>query len=234
MLVRAVGFRYADIVKFLSLQQEIDLPRSLGEKITRLIDYLRASRCLLILDNAESILQSGCCTGNYREEYSGYGELFRRVGESQHQSCLILTSREQFKEVRRLAGETLPVRVWQLKGLEKATEILTARGISGSQEDIEELVKRYHGNPLALQIVPETIIKLFHGDIKAFLNTGITVFDDIHDLLTQQFERLSELEKGLMYWLAINRKAVSENELSEDVLGLSPRQNVVIVIGYGR
>ena len=214
----------ADIVKFLSLQQKIDLPDTLGEKITRLIDYLRASRCLLILDNAESILQSGCSTGNYREEYSGYGELFRRVGESQHQSCLILTSREQFKEVRRLAGESLPVRVWELKGLEKATEILTARGISGSQEDIEELVKRYHGNALALQIVPATIIKLFNGDIKAFLNTGITVFDDIHDLLTQQFERLSELEKDLMYWLAINRKAVSETELSEDVLGLSQRQ----------
>ncbi|MDJ0696226.1 WD40 repeat domain-containing protein [Mastigocoleus sp. MO_188.B34] len=214
----------ADIVKFLSQQREIDLPESLGEKITRLIHYLRTSRCLLILDNGESILQSGSSTGNYREGYGGYGELFRRIGESQHQSCLILTSREQFKEVRRLAGESLPVRVWELKGLEKATEILTARGISGSPKDIEELIDRYQGNPLALQIVPATIDKLFNGDVKAFLASGITVFEDIYDLLTQQFERLSELEKSLMYWLAINRKAVWETELAEDVLGLSLRQ----------
>ncbi|MEC4887786.1 MAG: NB-ARC domain-containing protein [Scytonema sp. PMC 1070.18] len=214
----------ADVVKFLSQQREIDLPETLREKITRLIGYLRASRCLLILDNAESILQSGSSTLSYREEYSGYGELFRRVGESQHQSCLLLTSREEFKEVRRLAGETLPVRVWELEGLESATEILADRDISGSPEDIEELIKRYHGNALALQIVPATIKKLFNGDIKAFLATGITVFDDIRDLLTQQFERLSELEKCLMYWLAINRKAVSGDELALDVLGLLPSQ----------
>ncbi|MBD2169411.1 hypothetical protein H6G04_34175 [Calothrix membranacea FACHB-236] len=214
----------ADVVKFLSCHEKINLPESLGEKITQLIDCLRASRCLLILDNGESILQSGSSTGNYREGYSGYGELFRRIGESQHQSCLLLTSREQFKEVRRLAGETLPVRVWELEGLESATEILTAKGISGSAEEIKDLIKHYHGNPLALEIVPETIQKLFNGNIRAFLNSGITVFDGIDDLLTQQFQRLSQPEKSLMYWLAINRQPVLESNLIEDVLGLSSKE----------
>ncbi|MGF1675567.1 MAG: NB-ARC domain-containing protein, partial [Rivularia sp. (in: cyanobacteria)] len=213
----------ADVVKFLSQQQEVDLPESLGEKITRLIHYLNTSRCLLILDNGESILQGGASTGCYLQGYAGYGELFRNVGESQHQSCLVLTSREQFPEVRRLAGESLPVRVWELAGLESGTEILTARGISGSAEDIKDLVKHYHGNPLALQIVPATINKLFNGDIRAFLNSGITVFDDIDDLLTQQFQRLSKPEQSLMYWLAIHRQPVSESDLIEDVLGLSPK-----------
>ncbi|MBD2299069.1 NB-ARC domain-containing protein [Nostoc sp. FACHB-190] len=215
----------ADVVKFLSQQQEIDLPESLGDKITRLINYLSTSRCLLILDNAESILQSGSSMGNYREGYSGYGELFRRIGESQHQSCLLLTSREQFKEVRRLAGETLPVRFLELAGLSvEAREILTVRGLNGFHSEIEQLINHYHGNALALQIVPEIIKKLFHGNIAAFLKSGTTIFDDIYDLLTQQFERLSETEKCLMYWLAINREAVLETTLTEDVLDLSPRQ----------
>jgi hypothetical protein len=86
----------ADVVRFLSQQQEIDLPESLGDKITRLIHYLNTSRCLLILDNGESILQGGASTGCYRQGYEGYGELFRNVGESQHQSCLLLTSREMW------------------------------------------------------------------------------------------------------------------------------------------
>lgn len=213
-----------DVVWFFSQQQEINLPESLGEKITRVIHYLQTSRCLLILDNGESILQSGSSTGCYREGYEGYGELFRRVGESQHQSCLILTSREQFNEVRWLASETSPVRVWELEGLQSATEILTTRGISGSPYDIEELISIYHGNPLALQIVPATIKKRFNGSIRAFLNSGTIIFHDIDDLLTQQFQRLSQPEQSLMYWLAINRQPVRESHLVEDVLGLSRRQ----------
>jgi predicted transcriptional regulator len=137
---------------------------------------------------------------------------------------LILTSREQFKEVRRLAGESLPVRVWELAGLSvEASEILTVRGLKGSDSEIEQLINHYHGNALALQIVPETIKKLFNGNIAAFLNSGTTIFNDIHDLLTQQFERLSEPEKYLMYWLVNNRKPVSETQL-KDVLNLPQRQ----------
>jgi hypothetical protein len=77
---------------------------------------------------------------------------------------------------------------------------------------------------LALQIVPATIKKLFNGNIRAFLNSGTTVFDDIDDLLTQQFQRLSKPEQSLMYWLAIHRQPVSESDLIEDVLGLSPKE----------
>jgi len=34
-------------------------------------------------------------------------------------------------------------------------------------------------------------------------------FGDIRELLEQQFERLSDQEKEIMYWLAINREPVS-------------------------
>ncbi|WP_414622668.1 NB-ARC domain-containing protein [Calothrix sp. CCY 0018] len=214
----------ADVIRCISQQQEIDLPESLEEKIKLLINYFSNSRCLLILDNAESILQSGSTRSCYLPGYEGYGELFRRVGESLHQSCLLLTSREQFPEVERLAGETLPVRVWELQGLNSATEILTAKGISGSPEEIKDLVKHYHGNPLALEIVPATIKNLFHGNIRSFLNSGITVFDKIDDLLTQQFQRLSPPEQSLMYWLAIHRQPVWESDLAESVLGLSAKE----------
>lgn len=52
-----------DLIKFLSNQQEITLPETVGEKIMRLIHHLRSSRCLVVLDNAESILQSGIRAG---------------------------------------------------------------------------------------------------------------------------------------------------------------------------
>jgi hypothetical protein len=74
----------AEIVLFLSQGQELNLPeRNLDAQISRLMEYLRSSRCLLILDNFESILQSGKKAGRYREgmdndrrttpEYGSYG-----------------------------------------------------------------------------------------------------------------------------------------------------------------
>ncbi|NEQ35148.1 MAG: NACHT domain-containing protein [Okeania sp. SIO3I5] len=84
-----------DSIKFFSNQQETTLPETLEEKITRLINYFESSRCLLILDNAESILQSGNQTGKYREGYQGYGNLLKRIAESSHQSCLLITTREK-------------------------------------------------------------------------------------------------------------------------------------------
>ncbi len=47
----------------------------------------------MILDNAESILEIGNKTGEYREGYKDYGSLLKRIAESSHQSCLLITSR---------------------------------------------------------------------------------------------------------------------------------------------
>ncbi|GGA34385.1 NB-ARC domain-containing protein [Okeania sp. KiyG1] len=88
-----------DSIKFFSQQQETTLPSTLDEKITKLINYFAFSRCLLILDNAESILHSGCHIGKYREGYESYGYLFQRIAQSSHQSCLLITSRENQKQL---------------------------------------------------------------------------------------------------------------------------------------
>ncbi|WP_225226248.1 NB-ARC domain-containing protein [Komarekiella delphini-convector] len=106
------------LIQVISQHQEGDLPESVSDKIFRLLTHLQKHRCLLILDNAEIILTSSeGRTGQYRSGYKGYGELFRRIGEFRHQSCLVLTSREKPKEVAVLEGETLPVRTMQLSGL---------------------------------------------------------------------------------------------------------------------
>ena len=49
----------AELSQFLSEQRQNDLPAHLDGRILHLIECLRTSRCLLVLDNAESILQSG-------------------------------------------------------------------------------------------------------------------------------------------------------------------------------
>jgi WD40 repeat protein/transcriptional regulator with XRE-family HTH domain len=217
------------LIQFLSDEQEIEvsLPEGVGERISRLIDYLRQHRCLLILDNIESILQSGSRAGLYREDYEGYGDLLKRVGEVTHQSCLLLTGREKPKEVASLEGETLCVRSFLLDGLQAADgqEILKVKGVSASESESSQLVERYAGNALALKVVATTIQDVFSGDISKFLQQETTVFGDIYELLEQQFSRLSNLEKDAMYWLAINREPVSLLEIREDIVSqISPQK----------
>jgi WD40 repeat protein/transcriptional regulator with XRE-family HTH domain len=210
------------LIQFLSDEQETEasLPQSLGDKISRLIDYLRQQRCLLILDNIESILRGGSRAGLYRSGYEGYGDLLKRVGEVTHQSCLLLTSREKPKELASLEGETLCVRSFILGGLQATAgqEILKTKGIYASDFESSKLVERYAGNALALKVVAITIQDLFDGSLTEFLQQETTVFGDIYELLEQQFLRLSNLEKDVMYWLAINREPVSLSEIRADII----------------
>ncbi|MBW4619888.1 MAG: hypothetical protein KME17_11110 [Cyanosarcina radialis HA8281-LM2] len=228
-----------DLLQFISNQQdtEANLPPDLEGKIGHLLGYLRSQRCLIILDNAETIMQggdslSGNRVGQYRAGYEGYGQLFQRLGELRHQSCLLLTSREKPKEISLLEGDTLPVRSLQLKGLkvEAGKEVFQLKGeFSASEAEWQSIVEHYAGNPLALKIVASAIHELLNSDIAAFLNfldRGILVFDDIRDLLKRHFERLSKLEKEVMYWLAIERESVSIADLRENLLSLDSQQNL--------
>lgn len=224
----------ANLIQSLSNGQETVLPQTLEERISCLVKYLRASRCLLILDNAESILQKGDFAGNYRDGYEGYSDLLERIGlgsmgEEPHRSCLILTSREKPKDITELEGTNLPIRSLQLTGLknEEAKEILSAKNLSGSEGDYQKLVNRYIGNPLALKIVSTTIQELFGGDIANFLVQSTIVFGGIRNLLKGQFERLSGLEEKVMYWLAINRDWVSLSELWGDIVPPIPQMELL-------
>jgi len=99
----------SDLILFVSNQQAGEKPGSIDEQISLLIKYFASSRCLLVLDNAETILQSGERGGNYRQGYEGYGQLIRRIADERHQSCLILTSRERPVGLSAREGDILPV-----------------------------------------------------------------------------------------------------------------------------
>jgi WD40 repeat protein len=208
----------AEVIALISNQQEIELVVVPDLHISRLLHYLREHRCLLILDNVESILLSGS-PRNYLSGYEGYGELFRQVAEFAHQSCLLLTSREQIAEVASFAGDRLPVRVLQLGGLSISAgmAILDDKGLPLTIENGQELVDLYAGNPLALKIVSTSILELFDGRVTEFLGQGAAVFNGIRLLLEQQFDRLSAVEQQIMFWLAIDREWVSVKELQADL-----------------
>jgi WD40 repeat protein len=209
-------------ILFLSDQLHTAFPAEEDSQIALLIEYFRARRCLLVLDNVESILQGGSRVGYYREGYEGYGKLLQRIGESRHQSCLLITSREKPQEVALLEGEAVAVRSVQLAGLPPVDgqNILKDKGLQGTEDHWEALINHYEGNPLALKLVGQVIREVFGGEITAFLTDGELFFRDIRDVLEQQMERLSGAEEEIVYWLAIEREAITLDDLQEDIVHL--------------
>ncbi|MDX2257016.1 MAG: NB-ARC domain-containing protein [Pseudanabaenaceae cyanobacterium bins.39] len=184
--------------------------------ISELMDILRQKRCLIVLDDFEATLQDGELVGAYRQGCEGYAEFLKRVGSERHQSLVILIGREQPQEISMHQGEDQPIRYYKVHGLQRlgAYELLKSRGFQGSENGLEALVQQYRGNPSALRIVAGTIQELFNGNVSEFLKqTALALGDVLRTLLFQQFERLSQLEKEILYWLAIKHRPVSLNTL---------------------
>ncbi|MGG6242880.1 hypothetical protein ACQ4N7_30165, partial [Nodosilinea sp. AN01ver1] len=219
----------SDLIQVLSGQQESPSTLAVAPLLARLMHYLRQQRCLLVLDNGETLLQEGRLTGAYREGYEAYGELLRQVGELPHQSCVVLTSREKPAILADMEGATLPVRSLPLPGLPPADtdQIFDAIGLSRSPQGRHRLIDSYSGNPLALKIVATSIRELFGGDVDAFVQEETTVFNGIRRLLDQQYQRLVPLEQQIMAWLAIDRDWVTIAELQADIVPAIPKQRLL-------
>ncbi|HEY9817911.1 MAG TPA: hypothetical protein V6D20_19210 [Candidatus Obscuribacterales bacterium] len=208
----------ADLIDLLSEHQETKGDRS------RLVHWLRERRCLIVLDNLETILQSGDHAGYYREGYEDYGELIRLLGETPHQSCLLLTSREKPAEIAALEGLDGSTRTLQLSGsVATAIALMQEKGLQGTAEQQRALCDRYSYNPLALKIVATTIQDLFDSDIGAFLAEDVVIFNSVRRLLEEQCQRLSALEQAIMTWLVINRNWTAIAELATDLVPPVPK-----------
>ena len=208
------------VIHFLSHQRETPDTNDTNALISRLMEYLQRYRCLLVLDNFESVLKDEAQAGAYRKDYEGYGSLLRRAGEVVHRSCVIITSREMPEEVATLEGDILPVRALQLTGLDEsaAERVLEAKGIKAMATDLHRLVDWYRGNPLALKIAATSIKDLYSGSIDRFLEQKTIIFSGIGNLIEQQYQRLTAYEKQIMLWLAINREPVQPSELRSDIV----------------
>ncbi|MEZ4735683.1 MAG: BTAD domain-containing putative transcriptional regulator [Caldilineaceae bacterium] len=199
-------------------QQLTTWPGTVDEQIDRLFTHLRRMRCLLVLDNWESLLQAGDTAGGYLPGYENYGLLLQRMSEGQHQSSLLLTSREANLAMARLGRDTPAVRTLALSGMPVATgiELLQATGLKRYDDALVALVQRYSGNPLALKLVAETVQTYYQGDSAAFLQTESALFDDIQQVLDQQVTRTSPLEWAILRWLAIERTPVTARRLQQN------------------
>jgi len=187
-----------------------------------LLALLGETRCLLVLDNVETVLQPGRSAGEYRPGYERYGTLLRQVAEAPHRSCVVITSREEPPELGPLREEHGPVRIYALTGLrvEDGRALLSDKQLDGDEAAWQALVGHCGGNGLALRVVGETTRELFGGSIADFLEfatgtAGMTVAG-VRQLLRDQIQRLSDPEQEVLRRMAVEREPVGLMELAAD------------------
>ena len=238
----------ASLLNFFLEQPEISLPSSeatdtADAQLRQLINCMRAHRCLILLDNVESLFEEKTASeplqhsaGTYREGYEGYGHLFKTIGETTHNSCLLMTTRELPKDITIQSGDALPVRCFQLSGLPETDgqDLLQALGeFEGSVDEWKRLIRAYSGNPLALKMIAAAVRDYFDGSLSDFLvavQQDSLILGDVKQLLVRQIDRLTPLEKEVMYWLAINREPVAWQTLQSDIVKTVPLNELLQAI----
>lgn len=217
---------------FVFQKNVIGLPTEKEKRISLLLTSLREQPCLLILDNFEALFSTTLGAQRYREGYEEYGRLLQLLGETDHGSCLLVTSREKPGEIARLESKYTAIRSLHLRGLGQAAinKLFQMLTISGDTTARKNLAHLYAGNPLALKLVAGPIRDFFGGNITSFLQEREIVFGEITTLLEEQFEPLSEAEREIMYWLSIEREAVSLQELRTRIIRLDVRERLLEIV----
>jgi len=198
-------------------QTEDRLPSTLGEKLSILLSNLQKKRCLIVLDDVQTLLSEKQLAGNYCSEYKSYKKFFKLIGETVHKSCLIINSWESPQEIITLAGKNLPVRLFPLKCLGlTASEILRENKLLDESE-WEKLINIYQGNPLWLKIAAQTIQEIFSGRVGEFFKyEQLYISEELAIILEKHWQRLSEIEQKVLIWLSQKNEPVSIPQLLID------------------
>ena len=215
------------LAQLLQSPPELNIHADASGQISRILDYLREYRCLVVLDQVDTLFETKQVVGHYRQGYASYSDLFKRLGEEQHRSCFILTSLVKLPEIEALQdrdqssrsvptqSETVavPVRTWELKSLPEAAALkIIEKYIKISNHDAKAwsaLIQQYRGNPLSLKLATSYIDEYLGGDVTAFLNQETLVFGDIYTLIEQQIQHLSAPELDIIKILSVHPSGLS-------------------------
>ena len=188
--------------------------------LPKLMEQMRSHSCLIMLDGIETMLKTQELSGQYRADYEDYANFCQLIGESSHQSCVIITSLENFGRIMLANNDNSAIKSLKLSGLstsEAQTLFTRELGASNISNSSQHLIEYYQGNPAILSFAAQMIHQLFNGNIQEFVEQRSLVFGEINHLLNRSFERLSTLEVEILYWLASESQPISLSEIQNDV-----------------
>ena len=205
---------YLKIIKQHSEEKNYSEPLELSFLLSEFIDCLKQQKVLLILDGLQSILEVNRTHFSYKKEFDDYGQFLRSIISTNHQSLLIASSRIKPKFLEYYASSQ--VRFLDLQGFNKQTTKIFLSLESNSSLEEQKLLSlsaTLQNNPQLLKIV-ENHLDIFSEDNTEQVLQDLSLLEAISNLLEQELSYLSDLDKEIIYWLAISCSPISLKELS--------------------
>ena len=192
-------------------------PRSAEAHIDDVVNALRQKRAVIVLDNLESIMQSGDGTGELIEDFLPLRRFLNRFADTASASAVLLTTREKPTCIEDL--ETAKPNVChsvRLTGLSlpAVAALVKRHGLTyRTDESLQKFAAHHGGSPYAISICAFTIQNDFGGSIDEYIHSDHPLPSRLMNLLDTQVERLSELQRMLLFRLAVERVPVSAEHL---------------------
>jgi AAA ATPase domain len=229
-----VEFIDRNLIASLKIEALPEAPLDLEARLSLLLEYFREHRCLIILDDLDRLFSSDTLAGNYMEEYREYRELFRRIWETNHQSCVLLLSREEPSEIAAIARKNSLIHTLQLDGVGAGgREIFRANGLR-DEEQWDDVIEYLGGNPAYLESVSIAINQLVGGSVGEFCKyEELFLSEDVKSRLTHQFNRFSDSERAVIRSLAIETMPVTISTFIS-LLNISPADIGNAIVSLGR
>ena len=169
---------------------------------------------LIIIDDVNYIFSKHQVSGKYQQGYEEYGNLFKLLSTTKHQSCVIINSSEEIRELSKPQNDHSHVVTLELLGLDDdGVNILKKFGLK-NEENYQKLLNIYERNPQYLQIIGYLIQELFAGDTNKFLQLAQPFLDiELTAFLEQSLDILPPSEVELLHFLASQKGSVLLSEL---------------------
>ncbi len=185
--------------------------------INDLLNCLHQRRCLLVVDNLETLLDE-----SRQWQDSAYEQFFRRWVKQGSTSTLLLTTQE-----KPILLDTLfePACCWySLEGLNisDGAALLHEQGIQGTIKELEEFADYVDGHPLTLELVAGYLREYCHSQLSGARELGLEQFELAYDkaaglhrdkkdvrlswILQQHFQRLALEQQRFLVNLSVYRQ----------------------------
>ncbi len=204
----------------------LDDPNNIGNLLTKFIEYLRTFRCLLVVDELESILQGNRAAITYRQGFEEYAQLLRCLVATEHQSLSIFTSSIKPKVLEYYECDR--ILFLPLKGLQQSSvnKVYRDRLKTNLNELQWQNLSQYcQYNPQILNIFVGNFNNVLPEEFESSLRE-VSLLMEIEKLIERQLKYLSELEKEIVYWLAINSACHKTELLDRHIFHVRPKSQL--------
>ncbi|MEG4006385.1 tetratricopeptide repeat protein [Microcoleus sp. Pol11C1] len=245
------GTSFDDVAGFL-LNEGLGIPgaaelKKPEEKIAKIMVGLQQTRCLLVLDNLESILHPAVDAGNpdilaaaqvHRAISPDWGKLLNALVYQQHQSQTILTSREvpaDLADTRYpgLAPDSELVHIEVLPGVDVAAgvEILRQRQLTDKLADLQWISQRVEGHVVLFTL----LASLGKGKPGYLRKHPELVTKNAEPMLREQLTRQSAAARDLLRRMCVLRVPIDVRGLTflrlyADEVEKDPRFEVAAIL----